>query len=487
MKTRHIIIGKFLLFGLLLTACQQANQDKALRYLEKGYAQKDADNESAAMAAFKDAEYYGLRAGDSFTASRARYEIGDMLYRKGETKEEYIGRLKAADAGFGTHYGERAKLWNLMASAYMAFKEFDSAEMCLKQGLAYAERITDSTGRKVYRDDVPNDVVSQLITNHFVLYFDQGQFDKAAEYLWQFKARDGLNDDRTLRYYYSSLINNYRAAGNADSANYYCRLLEEMLPEMDTAQGAFSYWNYYELSTYAEEQGDYQSALEYYDKFVRGYARHNRKDERDNLYAVQRKYDFEVLRNDMNQKIIARQRWIIAVSILAALVLAALLVSQVKLARRRKREAEINAELFHFKQQNQALAQNAAEHELIQQDYANRLSEALDKEQQTMMLLDIYLKNNKKANLLSDLERSVFSDKDHWKAMLAVVEEKYPGLWETVEQKYPDLDEDEKKSFILSHFKVSRQEEADYLGTTVNMVDKTRGRVRKKMDAAQKK
>jgi DNA-directed RNA polymerase specialized sigma24 family protein len=43
------------------------------------------------------------------------------------------------------------------------------------------------------------------------------------------------------------------------------------------------------------------------------------------------------------------------------------------------------------------------------------------------------------------------------------------------------LDEDEKKSFILSHFKVSRQEEADFLGTTVNMVDKLRGRVRKKM------
>jgi hypothetical protein len=152
------------------------------------------------------------------------------------------------------------------------------------------------------------------------------------------------------------------------------------------------------------------------------------------------------------------------------------------LARNRKREAEINAELFHFKQQNQALAQKDAEHEQIQQDYADRLSEALDKEQQTMMLLDIYLNNRKKANLLNDLERSVFGDKDHWKAMLAVVEEKYPDLWGTLGQKYPDLDEDEKKSFILSHFKVSRQEEADYLGMTVYMVDKLRGRVRKKME-----
>ena len=35
---------------------------------------------------------------------------------------------------------------------------------------------------------------------------------------------------------------------------------------------------------------------------------------------------------------------------------------------------------------------------------------------------------SKKANLLNDLERSVFGDKDHWKSMLAVVEEKYPSL-----------------------------------------------------------
>ena len=83
---------------------------------------------------------------------------------------------------------------------------------------------------------------------------------------------------------------------------------------------------------------------------------------------------------------------------------------------------------------------------------------------------------------LNDLEQSVYGNKDHWKAMLAVVEEKYPDLWETLGQKHPDLDEDEKKSFILSHFKVSRQEEADYLGTTVNMVDKLRGRRRRKME-----
>ena len=104
------------------------------------------------------------------------------------------------------------------------------------------------------------------------------------------------------------------------------------------------------------------------------------------------------------------------------------------------------------------------------------------KDQRIMLLLDNYLNSNKKANLLKDLEVSVYGDKDHWQAMQEVVDQLYPDLMETLRQKYPDLDEDERKSYILSYFKLSRQEEADYLGTTVNMVDKLRGRRRKKMD-----
>ena len=97
------------------------------------------------------------------------------------------------------------------------------------------------------------------------------------------------------------------------------------------------------------------------------------------------------MQNELNRKIIIKQRIIVIVSLVATLVLAALLVSQIRLARRRKREAEINAELFHFKQQNKDLAQKHAEHEQIQQDYADRLSEALMKEQRIMLLLDNYL------------------------------------------------------------------------------------------------
>lgn len=454
-----------------LAACKPGPKqqlDQARQSLDEGYAYLESDDEALALEAFKNAEHYGLLASDSLTTSRARYQIGDMLYRKGETKDEYIGRLKAADEGFGTHYDERAKLWNLMGSAYTAFQEYDSAEMCMDQGLAYAEISGDE------------EIYLQVLTNFYVLNFERGNYDKAVEYLWKYKAITGLDNDEKKSYYYRSMGTVYEEAGNMDSAIYFWGQLEAMWGALDTVENDEHYFDYWEFSRFAEERGDYKLALQYYERFTRGYARHNLKDEKDNLYGIQRKYDYGVLQNEMNQKIITKQRWIIVISAIATLVLLAFLISQVRLAKRRKREADINAQLFHFRQQNQALAQKDAEHEQIQQDYADRLSDALDKEQRIMLLLENYL-NNRRTNLLNDLEQSVFGDKDHWKAMLAVVEEKYPGLWETLGQKYPDLTEDEKKSFILSCFKVSRQEEADYLGTTVNMVDKIRGRVRKKM------
>jgi hypothetical protein len=308
-----------------------------------------------------------------------------------------------------------------------------------------------------------------------------GDFEKSADYLSQYwKASISDADDNVLMYYYHDMGNIYSESGDLDSADYYYSRLEELVSQAEPNEDTWFYYGV--LSDFAEERGDYETACKYGCLYEEGNNLREIEQQENNLALISHKYDSEVMRNELNRKIIIKQRIIVIVSLVATLVLAALLVSQIRLARRRKREAEISAELFHFKQQNKALAQKHAEHEQIQQDYADRLSDALMKEQRIMLLLDNYLNSNKKANLLNELETSVYGDKDHWEAMLEVVDQLYPDLMETLRQKYPDLDEDERKSYILSYFKLSRQEEADYLGTTVNMIDKLRGRRRKKME-----
>ena len=467
MKRHHLIL--FFLITML-AACHPTSRDVrqiAHDALENACIQLDSGNKVEAMQLFKEAEHYGLLANDTLTVARAQFNIACCLGVYAD-KEEIVSLLKAADKGLGDNYAERANVLVVLGDIYQFYREFDSAEIYLKQALTYAEQSGSKEAKR------------SALSDFHAMYFNAKDYEKSADYLRQFlQASNPDVDDHLMTYYYHDMGNIFYEMGNMDSAAYYYGQLEELVNCSKLDEDT---WVYYDiLSRFAEERGDFETAYKYSYLYEKGILNDKLEQRENNLELISQKYDSAVMQNELNKKIIQKQRIIILISGVAALVLLAFLISQIRLARNRKREAEINAELFHFKQQNQALAQKDAEHEQIQQDYADRLSETLDKEQRVMLLLDNYLNNGKRTNILNDLEHSVFSDKDHWKAMLAVVEEKYPGLWETLGQKYPDLDEDEKKSFILSHFKVSRQEEADYLGTTVNMVDKLRGRVRKKM------
>ena len=468
MKRYHLVL---LFLIAMLAACHPMPQDAlqtAHDALENARIQLDSGNKADAMRLFKEVERYGLLAGDTLTVAHARLNIAQCLGYYAD-KEAVVSLLKAAAEGFGDDYVNRADALRELGDFYQFHRAYDTAEMYMNQALAYAEQ-SGSVETK-----------SNVFSAFYAMYFNAGKHEKSAEYLRQFMQvrLPNMMDDKLWMFYYDGMGNIFYEMGNSDSTAYYYGKLEELVNQAESDKDIWFY--FYTLAHQAKSRGDFEKAFDYYCRYDIGNNHSKIEEQRNNLIAMSQKYDTAVMQNELNEKIIRKQRVIILISGIAALVLLAFLISQIRLARNRKREAEINAELFHFKQQNVALAQKDAEHEQIQKDYADRLSEALDKEQQTMMLLDIYLNNSKKANLLNDLERSVFGDKDHWKAMLAVVEEKYPSLWETLGQKCPDLDEDEKKSFILSHFKVSRQEEADYLGTTVNMVDKLRGRVRKKM------
>ena len=468
MKLHHLVLS-FLV--TMLAACHPSSRDVkqvAQDALENARIQFDSGNKVEAMRLFKEAEHYGIMANQTLMVAHARYHIAQCLGYYAD-KEEVVSLLKAAAEGFGEDYADRAEALRELGDFYQYHGQFDSTAYYLDQALKYAEQ---SGSLEAKRD---------CLSAFHVMYFNAGDYEKSANYLSQFwQASIADADDNLLMYYYHDMGNIFYESGNLDSANYYYSRLEELVTQTEPNEDTWFYYGV--LSDFAEELGDYETACKYGCLYEEGNNLKEIEQQENNLALISHKYDSEVMQNELNRKIIIKQRIIVIVSLVATLVLAALLVSQIRLARRRKREAEINAVLFHFKQQNKDLAQKHAEHEQIQQDYADRLSEALMKEQRIMLLLDNYLNSNKKANLLKDLETSVYDDKDHWEAMLEVVDQLYPELVETLQQKYPDLDEDERKSYILSYFKLSRQEEADYLGTTVNMVDKLRGRRRKKME-----
>jgi len=467
--------------------------------LYSGFVQQHYNEKEAAMRSFKEAEQYGRLAVDSLTVAQAEYWIGKMLYDD-YMEAKAITILNTADKYFGTQYGERAFVQNLEAVAYMVLKELDSADFCLKKSLAYAEQ---SQSQKAKR---------KALNNYAVYYRLKGNFSQAIICLRQIANETSLTDaEKTLLYL--NLGNTFATFGASDSAAVYYQYMEEFLPMADIKDDT-KVSAYGALARFAESQGNAAVALQHFKTQKESLSKVLSNIEKRSVFRIQQQYDYESLQNEMNRKLIQKQRIITLFSILIIIGLIVLSVSQFRLAKIRKEESETKANLFHFIQQNKELTQKSEEQkqnqiylaqkhkeseqayedllkektkqEQTSAEYGEKLSLALKKEQSTMLRLHLFLQNQGDEELLKKLEKTVFGKKSHLDAMMENVDCIYPQLREIVKQENLGLDENEQLDVIMSYFNISRQDEALLLDKTTDMVDKIRNRSRKKIQSASK-
>lgn len=427
--------------------------------LYSGYVQQHYNEKENAMRSYMAAEQYGLLSNDSLTAARAEYKMGKLLYED-FMEEDALVLLEKSDSMFGKHHVERAYVQNAKAVGFIMLKQFDNSEQCLQASLSYAEQ------------DHSNKAKLKALNNYSVLYRMQGKFGQAIDCLKQIEEFPSLDDAERLLLYLN-LGNAYAAFGEIDSANAYYLRLEEILTiahvRDETKVSAYG-----ALYRFAESQGNTDSALRYIktrEKLLSGLLANI---EIKSVYRIQQQYDYGNLQNEMNRKLILRQRIIDIVGILAITGLIALTFSLIRLAKIRKQEAEAKSSLFHFMQQHKELEQ---QHDI----YALQLSDALNKNALTMRKLDIYLENKGDPAYLAALKKAVFGNEDHWEALMNVFDTLYPNVRNSLIQQHPELTEIEQKDFILSYFNVSREEEALLFKKSVHTVDKIRNSVRRKM------
>ena len=435
--------------------------------LYSGFVQQHYNEKEIAMQSFKEAEQYGKLAVDSLTVAQAEYWMGKMLYED-YMENEALSLLISADKYFEKHLAERAMLKNLEAAAYMVLKELDSADLCLQKSLAYAELSQYPKAKR------------KALNNYAVYYHIQGDYVRAITYLRQITEEPRLTDaEKTLLYL--NLGNSFAAYGATDSATVYYQSMEEFLStasiKEDTKVSAYS-----ALARFAESKGDVALALKHLKTYEKLKVEVLSRNEKKFVFRIQQQYDYESLQNETNRSLIRKQRFITIIGIFAIIGLVALAVSQIRLARMRKQEAEANANLFHFMQQNKALVESNIAQERKVVDATQQLSDVLYARFKAMQKLDYSLKNPKDKIALKDLEKEVFGDGDHWEAVKEVLDMLYPGLWETLELKYPNMDEMERRVCMLSRLKLSRLGEATLLGISTSVLDKLRTKVHKTVE-----
>ncbi len=429
--------------------------------LYSGFVQQHYDDKEAAMRSFKEAEQYGKQAVDSLTVAQAEYWMGKMLIDDG-MEQEALKSFMVSECFIGNRYAEKASIENSMAVVYILMGQHDSAHVYLDKGLAWADRVHFEKVRR------------KVLNNYAVLYRLQERYDDAIAYHRQMLGKSNL-DETEMFVYYLNMGKTFTAANEIDSTTLYFKQVEALLPNTRiklisrvSACGT--------LSQFAEQQGDIQKALQYKAKWEELMSKLLVQRQEQNIYRIQRQYDYESLQNKMNQEHAQIQR-VIAIGTVFLLCLVALFLYRSSL--RNKKEAEVNANLFHFMQQNKTLVESNMAQERRVFDTTQQLSDMYFAKFKTMQKLSFSIENPKNKIALKELEKQVFGDGEHWDGIKEVIDALYPGLWESITYKYPEMDEMERRVFILSRFKLSRVEEAALLGISTSVLDKLRTKVHK--------
>ena len=439
--------------------------------LYSGFVQQHYNEKEAAMRSFKEAEQYGKLATDSLTVARAEYWMGKMLYREGR-EQEALNSFIVSESYIGNHYGERALIENSKAIIYILMNQYDDANNCLERGLSWTEKDRYERARL------------KVLNNQAVLCRIRGKYGDAIAHLNQMASTSNMDETEEF-VFYLNMGKAFLFANEMDSAMSYFKRVETLLStkeiQVETKASAYG-----ALSQFEEQHGDIRKALQYKDQREQLLSKVLAQRQAQAVYRIQKQYDYESLQNEMNRKLIRKQHIITLFGILTIIGLAALAVSQIRLAKTRKQEAETNANLFHFMQQNKSLVESNMSQERKVLDATQQLSDMYFAKFKTMQKLSFSIENPKNKIALKELEKAVFGDGEHWDGVIDVLGVLYPGLWESITFKYPEMEEMERRVFILSRFKLSRMEEAALLGISTSVLDKLRTRVHKIVEQEKK-
>jgi tetratricopeptide (TPR) repeat protein len=431
--------------------------------LYSGYVQQYYKEKAKAMESYKDAEQYGSFADERFIVAEARYKMGEMLLYDGRIRESIV-TLQKADFGFDNDkYFEKALAQNLISIIYILGAQYDSAELCLKNSMKYAE-FSDSSKIKC-----------KVLNNFAVLYRQREEYGMAIDCLGELANEQDI-DSTELFMYYLNLGKTYMAKGDLDSTKYCYHYVEKMLSVGIKNETKISAYD--ALVLLAKALGNESLALYYKEKHEELLYEVLSQRQEQTVLRIKQQYDFDQLQNAMNMKT-ARTKQMVAIGLVS--LLGILLFFLYRLAQRNKREAEINANLFHFMHQNEELKLRHEAYRKEDDAKSQQLADLLSEKLRMMQKLDYYLNNLGDKKPLRELEKELFEGKGHIKQFMEVFDMLYPGLRDTVKAKYPQMTEQEYLVCLLSRLQLSRAEEADLLGISTSVLDKIRGKVHRMM------
>lgn len=331
--------------------------------------------------------------------------------------------------------------------------------------------VTDSDNKKL---------LSSVYQFAHVIYRECNRIEEAKDFLRLSIEANG--DSLTTSLYNLNLAELYLETGEQDSTKKYTH---KLINEIDNIKDmTFLASSYGFLSEYYSSLNINDSALYYQDKFTRIIDKIREENIQQNIYEVEKKYNYERLSNNYHRKLNSQLKLIIIM-----LIIIIVLIVTISLVITHKKKNEI----YLIKKNQQILIEmnNLKSEFHLLEDLNSGIKSSVDNvlKQRTKLIIKVHNVEKKHKdddkNIINELKSLVYGsvNKNGLKAAIDLVENTYPKLPAMIKNNYGSLNETEYNVFLLSLFPLSSRDIANLMDLGESSVAKSRTNIRKKIGA----
>lgn len=331
--------------------------------------------------------------------------------------------------------------------------------------------VTDSDNKKL---------LSSVYQFAHVIYRECNRIEEAKDFLRLSIEANG--DSLATPLYNLNLAELYLETGEQDSTKKYTH---KLINEIDNIKDmTFLASSYGFLSEYYSSLNINDSALYYQDKFTRIIDKIREENIQQNIYEVEKKYNYERLSNNYHRKLNSQLKLIIIM-----LIIIIVLIVTISLVITHKKKNEI----YLIKKNQQILIEmnNLKSEFHLLEDLNSGIKSSVDNvlKQRTKLIIKVHNVEKKHKdddkNIINELKSLVYGsvNKNGLKAAIDLVKNTYPKLPAMIKNNYGSLNETEYNVFLLSLLPLSSRDIANLMDLGESSVAKSRTNIRKKIGA----
>ena len=414
-----------------------------------------------AMKDYKTAFTLAENMHDSLYMWRINNYIAKVFYNQTYWSEALMIYKKSVS--LANNSSDKANSLDNIARMYYMNNNVDSARFNIEQAVNLAEQTNDNNTR------------SSIYQSAYVFYKEFNEIELAWKYL---NLSVKYNQDISKKSLYNlNFLSLFLKEGNMDSARIYVNRLRN---EFDKIEYNFLKSSVCDNFTdYYYSINKYDSALYYQKELTYILEDISNQNMDDNIYEMQKKYDYELQRNIYQTKL--NKRLILTVFVLITLLFVSI-ISFIMITKSKRREQVLTKEVEDLS--NVKNDYDKFKHE-IKESFDNSLKARFD----IIRKVNIFERNNKTNKNVKEIKEYAYGSpyKTAFEASVDVIESSYNKITSFIKESYPELNETEYKICLLSIAPISTDDIANFVELGSDSVRKSRSNIRKKLNIEDKK